>query len=544
MADKKQTKTAGPKLNRRDALKGFATVPVAGAFLVGATAKLGQERAARDEAFARKQIILDELDVTAATPLPSGPMTGDPIRVGVIGFGIRGEQLARALGFATTDWIDDMRRGAEDNPNDTRLADFQAQEDLNVQFVAVSDAFDLRRDTAVATGSRGGVTTKNYRDYRALLDDPDVDAVIIATPDHWHAKMSMDALSAGKHVYVEKCMTHKIGETYDLYDAVKASDRVFQVGHQHRQTQSFFTAREIVRKNVLGHISLVQTNTNRNDDNGAWQYYIHPDGNPDTIDWDGFLGPAPKIPFNAEHFFRWRKWWPYGTGLTGDLLTHDYDRINCLLEMGIPRYCSASGGIYTHRDGRTVPDVLQVVMEYPDFLMGSSQEPGKERGMSFVYSATLGNQYHRGTLLMGHDATLELGNELRVRAEATSTRYRDLIEDQVIDPNVPMYAYDPSGGGVDAVTGATAKYFADKGLLYTYRDGKRVDSTFLHLREWLSGIRHGDPVSCGIEEGFDEAISAHMSCISVRLGKRVEWDRENRRLVNVSQDEIESLGMA
>ena len=544
MADDKRTKNAGPKLNRRDALKGLATVPVAGAFLAGASTKLGQEAAARDEAFARKQIILDELGVTASPPLPGGPMTGDPVRVGVIGFGIRGEQLARALGFATTDWIDEMRKGAEQNPNDTRLADFQAQEDLNVQFAAVSDAFDLHRDRGVAAGSRDGVTTKNYRDYRALLDDPDIDAVVIATPDHWHAKMAMDALAAGKHVYVEKCMTHKIGETYALYDAVKASDRVFQVGHQHRQTQSFVTAREIVRKNVLGHISLVQTNTNRNDDNGAWQYYIHPDANPDTVDWDGFLGPAPKIPFNAEHFFRWRKWWPYGTGLTGDLLTHDYDRINCLLEMGIPKYCSASGGIYTHRDGRTVPDVLQVVMEYPDFLMGSSQEPGKERGMSFVYSATLGNQYHRGTLLMGHDATLELGNELKVRAEATSTRYRDLIEDGVIDLNVPMYAYDPSGGGgVDAVTGATAKYFADKGLLYTYRDGKRVDSTFLHLREWLSGIRNGEPVSCGIEEGFDEAISAHMSCIAVRLGKRVEWDRENRRLVNVSDDELESLGM-
>jgi predicted dehydrogenase len=543
MAKDKKSQGDTPKLNRRDAIKGLATVPVAGAFLVGATSKLGQENAEREQAFARKEAILEELNVEASPPPMTGPMTGDPLRIGVIGFGIRGEQLARALGFATTDWIDEMRQGAEENPNDTRLADFQAQEDLNVQLVAVSDAFDLRRDKAVATGSRDGVTTKSYRDYRALLDDPAVDAVVIATPDHWHAQMAMDALGAGKHVYVEKCMTHKIGETYALYDAVRASDRVFQVGHQHRQTQSFFTAREIVRKNVLGHISLIQTNTNRNDDNGAWQYHIHPDGNPETIDWDAFLGPAPRIPFNAEHFFRWRKWWPYGTGLTGDLLTHDFDRINCLLEMGIPRYCTASGGIYTHRDGRTVPDVLQVVMEYPDFTTGTSQAPGKEQGMSFVYSATLGNEYNRGTLLMGHDATLELGNDLTVRAEANSTRYKGLIEDQVIDPDVPMYAYDPSSGRIDAVTGATAKYFADKGLLYTWRDGKRVDSTFLHLREWLSGIRNGDPVSCGIEEGFEEAIAAHMSCISVRLGKRVEWDNENRRLVNVSREELDALGM-
>jgi len=397
---------------------------------------------------------------------------------------------------------------------------------------------------AVTTGSRDGVTTKNYRDYRDLLADPDIDAVVIATPDHLHAPIAMDALKAGKHVYVEKCMTHKLGETYALYDAVRESDRVFQVGHQHRQTQSFFTAREIIHKNVLGHISLIQANTNRNDDNGAWQYYVHPDGNPDTIDWKAFLGPAPEIPFNAEHFFRWRKWWPYGTGLTGDLLTHDYDRINCLLDMGIPRYCTASGGIYTHRDGRTVPDVLQVVMEYPDFTMGPSQEPGKEQGMTFVYSATLGNQYHRGTLLMGHDATMELGNQLAIGAEQNSTRYRGMIDDGTIDPNVPMYAYDPSYGSIDAVTGATAKYFADKGLLYTYRDGKRVDSTFLHMREWLSAIRNGTEVSCGIEEGFQEAISAHMSCIAVRLGKRVEWDEASRSLVNITQNELEQLGMA
>jgi len=114
---------------------------------------------------------------------------------------------------------------------------------------------------------------------------------------------------------------------------------------------------------VLGHINLIQTNTNRNDDNGAWQWDIHEKGNLETIDWNLFLGNAPKIPFNPEHYFRWRKWWAYGTGLSGDLLTHDYDRINCVLEMGIPATCSASGGIYTHNDGRDVPDVLQVLIK-------------------------------------------------------------------------------------------------------------------------------------------------------------------------------------
>ena len=524
------------KMNRRDAILGLATIPVVGAFFLGASVK-----SSRDGEI--KESILKELNVEAVAPPETGPMSGDPVRIGIIGFGIRGEQLTRALGYATPDWMEQMKKNALENSKDTRLQDLLEQENLNINITAVCDLFTVRGELAQAAGTRDGNTPKIYRDYRQLLEDPNVDAVVIATPDHWHAPIAIAALQAGKHVYVEKCMTHKVQETYDLYDTVKSTGLVLQLGHQHRQTQSFLTAREIVRKNVLGHINLIQTNTNRNDDNGAWQYDIHPDGNPQTIDWDMFLGNAPKIPFNAEHFFRWRKWYVYGTGLNGDLLTHDYDRINCLLEMGIPSSTTASGGIYTHRDGRDVPDVLQVVMEYPEFKMGVTQEAGKEKGMTFIYSATLGNQYDRGTLLMGHDATMELGNQLTIHADPRSTRYEEMIKNGTINPDVPMYAYNPSAKGVDAVTGATAKYFAGKGLMYTYRNGKRVDSTFLHMREWLSGIRNGTKMSCGIEQGFQEAISAHMTTIATRTGKRVDWDPVARR-IKVDTATLESIGIA
>lgn len=154
-----------------------------------------------------------------------------------------------------------------------------------------------------------------------------------------------------------------------------------------------------------------------------------------------FLGNAPKIPFNAEHYFRWRKWWAYGTGLSGDLLTHDYDRINCLLEMGIPASCNASGGIYTHRDGRDVPDVFQVVMEYQNLLRVLRKKLEKEKGMTFIYSSTLGNQYDRGSLVMGHDATLDFGQQLIIHADPQSTRYKDMIEKGIVSLEVPMYAY-------------------------------------------------------------------------------------------------------
>jgi predicted dehydrogenase len=377
-----------------------------------------------------------------------------------------------------------------------------------------------------------------------MIDSGTVDAVVIATPDHWHAPISIYALDAGVHVYVEKPMTHNIAETYALKESAQKSSAVFAVGHQHRQTQSFLTAQDVIREKVLGHVSLIEANTNRNDDNGAWQYRIHPEASPQTIDWQQFLGSAPSIPFNKEHFFRWRKWWAYGSGLSGDLMTHDYDRINCVLKMGIPRYVMASGGIYTHRDGRNVPDVMQINMEYPDFSTGSTQEQGKEQGMTLVYSATLGNQFSRKTLLMGHDATMELGNRLVIYADGRSTRYRELIKEGKIDPSIPIYQYDPATEGVDAVTSATAQYFADKGLLWTYRDGKRVDSTFLHLREWLSCIRNGGEPSCGIKEGFEEAITAHMGGLSYKLGRRIEWDPSKEEIVPVTGYDLDEVLLA
>lgn len=520
---------------RRDMLKGLAGVPIFGSVWFAGARLTGK---ALDE----RKMLLETLNVKASPPPATGPMSGKPLRVGIVGFGGRGEDLCRALGFATNDWLAARKESAAKDPKDTRLKEFLDQENLNVTLNAVCDVFDIRADRALESFNTGQNKIKRYANHKELINSGDVDAIIIATPDHWHAPISIDAVKAGVHVYVEKPMTHILSETYVLREAVKANPKVvFQVGHQHRQTQSFLTAQDIIVKQLLGHVSLVQTNTNRNDDNGAWQYDIHEKASTETIDWDLFLGTAPKVPFNKEHFFRWRKWWAYGSGLSGDLLTHDYDRINCILKMGIPDFVTASGGIYTHHDGRNVPDVLQVSMEYPNFSTGSSQEAGKENGMTFVYSATLGNQFDRPTFLMGHDATMELGNRISIYADARSTKYADLLKDKRIEPEVPIYQYDPAANGTDGVTSATAKYFANKGLLWTYRDGKRVDSTFLHLREWLSCIRNGGTPSCSIDQGFQEAISAHMAGLSFKLGRRMEWNSETQQVVAKPGEDLDAV---
>jgi len=523
------------KWNRRDLLKALGGIPLVGSVWFAGARETGNAKR-------EKQFLLETLNIKASPPPATGPMSGKPLRIGVIGFGIRGEQLCRSLGFATSDWLKEMQEALNDNPKDTRLQDFKAQENLNVHLAAICDVFDIRAENALSSFNREGNKIKRFRTHTEMFNSGEVDAVIIATPDHWHAPMAIEALNAGIHVYVEKPMTHNISETYALRDAVINNPRaVFAVGHQHRQTQSFLTAQDVIKKNILGHVSLVQTNTNRNDDNGAWQYDIHEQASPKTIDWDLFLGSAPKTDFNLEHFFRWRKWWAYGSGLSGDLLTHDYDRVNCVLNMGIPRSVAASGGIYTHRDGRNVPDVLQVNMEFPDFSTGSSQPKGKEQGMTFVYSATLGNQFDRGTVLMGHDGSMELGNQITVYADPRSTKYAELISEQRIEPGVPIYQYDPAVSGTDAVTSATAKYFANKGLLWTYRDGKRVDSTFLHLREWLSCIRNGGTPSCSMKEGFEEAISAHMAGLSYKLGRRIDWDPVNEKIIALPGEDLDAV---
>lgn len=523
------------KIERRDIIKGLATLPVLGVLGASVWSKGNYTNK-------QKTTILNELKIDAAVAPPKGSMAGDPIRLGIIGYGIRGEQLVQAAGFASKNWLKNMKEASEKNKKDTRLKDFLEQENLNVIFTGVCDVFDVKADEAIEAVTTDKNKPKRYKTYQEMLQSTDIDGVIIATPDHWHAPMSIEALKAGKHVYVEKPMTHNLAETLELYKVAKGSSKVFAVGHQHRQTLSFITAQDVVKKNILGHINLVQANTNRNSDNGAWQYDIHEKASPETIDWQQFLGSAPQVPFNKEHFFRWRKWWAYGSGLTGDLLVHDYDRINCILKMGIPNSVTASGGIYTHRDGRNVPDVIQVAMEFPDYFNGSTQPKDKVKGMSFLYSATLGNQFDRSTLLMGHDATMKLdGHTLEIYPDSNSTRYKKLLEDESIDPDTPLYIYDPRRNQVDGVTSATAKYFDKKGLLYTYIDGKRVDSTHLHIKEWLSAIRNGTPLSCGIQEGFEEAVTALMGTLSIRSGKRVDWDRTNMKFSGISVEEADKI---
>ncbi len=510
------------RMDRRNMLKGLAGIPFLGAFAIAWWRK-------RRKDHYLKNVYLHELNMDSSAPvIPPSPPRDKVIRLGIVGTGGRGLDLMRAAGFAEPERLQEWIDGASLNPGDKRYEDYLSQEDLNVEMNGVCDVYDVRAEKALLAsgnvkrqGTDAMITAgaKRYRSYQELLQADNIDAVIIGTPDHWHARIAIEAAKAGKHIYVEKGMTRTLEETYEMVRTVKESGVCFQLGHQGRQTESYIKAREAIEKGLIGKINLIEVCTNRNDPNGAWQYKIDEGAGPHNIDWDQFSGPFYRHPFSLERFFRWRCWWDYGTGLSGDLFTHEYDAINQILSLGIPRSVVSSGGIYFFKDGREVPDVWQVTCEYPD------------RDLTLLYSASLASSRDRGKVIMGHDGHMELGDNISIWADRDSTRYRKMIDQGIIDPQRPLYTYVPGKKNVDAVTSATEAYFAGRGLLYTYREGRRVDTTHLHIKEWIDCIRSGSQPSCNIDQGFEEAITAHMATLSYRQNRKVYWDPEKKRVI-------------
>jgi len=509
-------------MNRRDVLKSLISIPVVGGFAYAWYRKKHYEKYLRLN-------IQDELKINPETLASAdNPADGKEIRLGIIGYGIRGKDLALAAGFAHPTRIDGWKEGAMNNRQDNRYEDFLAREGLNVRITAVCDIFDTYAKMAQESGAnifregKGGRMANEplrYLNYLDLINATDVDAVIIAAPDHWHGPMTIAAAHAGKHVYCEKPLTWTVQETYEVRKAVKESGVVFQLGHQGRQNESYLKAKEVIDQGILGKINLIEVTTNRNDPNGAWVYPIHKEANPSTIDWQQFIGQAPWHDFSLERFFRWRCWWDYSTGLSGDLLTHEYDAMNQVLALGIPHSAVSSGGIYFFKDGRTVPDVLHTVFEYSD------------RDLTLMYSATLASNRRRGRVIMGHDGTMELGSSMTIYADQGSTRYKEKIKAGIIDPTLPIFNYTPGLKKVDAITSPTEQYFAGRGLMYSYRGGKRVNTTYLHIREWLSCIRNGGQPSCNIDEAFDEAMTAHMGTLAYKENRQVFWDPVNEKIM-------------
>ena len=519
--DSKAT-TDKPDIKRRTLLKALVGIPVLGVFAF----ELLKKRAYDLE---KKNRVLRELgleDIKSPVILEGTSAKGNLLRIGIIGFGNRAVAHANGLGYIHPDDVEKRRASGS-------LESWLEQEDLNVALTGICDVFDLHAENGLATANNtirsggakaSGIPVKRYRTYQEMLDDKDIDAVMIATPDHHHAPITIAAAKAGKHIYCEKAPVHLEEQLNELYDTVKNSNIVYQLGHQVPQSTIFKQAKDIIKKDILGKITLVETTTNRNTADGAWIRTLDANGkvkpgNEKTIDWEQWLGPAPKVPFSIDRYYSWTKFFDYDIGLIGQLFTHEFDAVNQLLRIGIPKSAVSSGGIYYWKDDRDMADLLNCVFEYPN------------HDLTLLYSATLANSRSRGRVFMGHDASMELGSAISITADSDSTRYKKQIESGLIDPSGPMVSFNPTSGKIDAVTSATEKYYAARGLTTTTINGRQVDVTHLHIKEWIDCIRNGGTPSANIERAFEEGATIMMAQKAYVEKRRVEWDPINKKIV-------------
>ncbi len=300
----------------------------------------------------------------------------------------------------------------------------------NTQSIAISDIYEPRKQAAKEF--LGLDDAHVYQDYQKLLENPDVDVVWIASPEHWHYRMAMDAIHSGKDIYLEKPMTRYLDEALSLWRTVKGSDRIFQLGVQACTDQRWHVAGDAVKANRIGKIIWSQGSYCRNSKDGEWNYYtIEPQCTPQTLDWKRWLGPAPWHEFSRERYFRWRKFWDYSAGIDSDLFPH---RVTPLM-IGIggaefPERVVAVGGKWLSETDRQVPDTFHLMADFP-----SKQ--------TIVVVGSTANEQGLPDEIRGHHATLYLGgNSIDLRPERDWSDQIDAVTLQVTGPGEDIAAHE------------------------------------------------------------------------------------------------------
>ena len=376
-----------------------------------------------------------------------------------------------------------------------------------VAVVGVCDAYKGRVTRAL---ERLGNKAKDYGDWRAMLADKAIDAVLISTPDHWHKPQTLEALAAGKDVYLEKPMTLTIDEGPEMYRAAEKSGRILQIGSQGMSSKLQETARELVRSGKLGQVHAIRASYDRNSASGAWLYPIPPDADEKSVNWDMFLGPAPKRPFSLERFFRWRCYWDYSGGISTDLFVHLMTTIHSVMGASVPESVVAQGANYRHQKTHEVPDTLSASALY-----------GKEK-----FLVALGGTFNNSS--GGESGFAILGSEgsLTFRGgRMTFTPERRREDNGWIVTAWPSelekaYRADPA---VQKLENPDSWPSQMESLGESWTE-VGPDSTFLHVARFIDSVRTRKPAVQDGRTGHRAAAVAHMVNESIKRKAPVYWD--------------------
>ncbi len=388
---------------------------------------------------------------TAAVMLAPSRVLGanERVRVGMIGVGGRGQELLRQV---------------------LRVQD--------AELVAIADVYTRRHQEAKALAPN----IQTHNDYKQLLDRKDIDAVIVATPLHIHAKHFVDALAAGKDLYSEKTMTWSIPEAEQCLNAAKNSDRVVQIGLQHESDGSLADTKKWIKDGKVGKVTLVESWMSRNTPHGhgQWVRPVPPDCTPANVGWDAFLNGRPAQPFDGNKFINWRLFWEFSGGNVTENMVHQIAWIMSALDLPVPSAANMSGGIFSEKDGREVPDTIAVTLEYPEDIV-------------VTWQSTFSNsRYSLGEHILGTDGTVE-----------------------------------HVAGSTNMVTGkseSAVRYFPEKlnrpdGAAET---GQTPDQN--HMANFIECVRTRKQPNASVDIGYRSAIAAHMSNLSYRRKERVTWE--------------------
>jgi predicted dehydrogenase len=410
-----------------------------------------------------------------AAAAPVGHTTpNDRITVGVIGTGARAQELMESL-----------------------------QQHPQAEIVAVVDAYQGRLERAV---QRTKGRAKIYKTHQDLLALKSVDAVVIATPDHLHKTIIMDALRAGKDVYCEKPMTYRSSEGPEIIAAARVGERMMQVGSQGVSSDVQRKAKEIIRAGKLGRITMIRAAYNRNTASGAWIYPIPPDASPATVDWAMFQGSGGKLPFSPERFFRWRCYQDYSGGIATDLFVHLCTTIHYLMDAKAPARVMAMGELYRWKESRDVPDTLNAILEYPE-------------GFTVNLSSSFNNemQAEAGFQVLGTEGSLTIGEGLTFYPENAVEDNRWIV-DAWSQAQEDAYYKDPKVIATEVEPAKRSRkdpeHFKDEG----------PEPSFAHFGHFFESIRTRQSYWEDAAAGHHAAACAHMINMSAKQRRVVEWD--------------------